>query len=370
MRLHYEWVKHSLRSAIGVTLSGIVQRSCGIKRAVGILATLLIGSVANPLAAQTEASEPTPEQVRAAAEAFDLGRQSYKDGRFAEAAEQFERADASAPNATALELAIRARDKAGDLDRAGTLAALALTLYPNDDNIAKIAPDVIERAKVELYELTVTCSEPCEILDGNKVVHGSASTRRTLFLSSGTHNLRAGFGEGRTDSNSVEAAAGANGSVEFSLEPKVTPAPEVAPVAPPPEPVKPDEDHGVQQERHGLSPVVFWSGVAATGVAGAVTIWSGIDTVNNPGADKVKAECAPGDENCKYYKEGRSAQLRTNVLIGVTSALGVATAALGLFAIDWGKPSHPTTEEGRAKPHFTPYVGWAGGPALGARGAF
>ena len=92
--------------------------------------------------------------------------------------------------------------------------------------------------------------------------------------------------------------------------------------------------------------------------------------MNNPGADKVKAECAAGDENCKYYKDGRAAQTRTNVLIGVTSALGVATAAVGLFAIDWGKSSHPTTTEGRAKPHLTPYVGWANGPALGARGAF
>ena len=347
-----------------------MQRSCGIQRAVGILATLLLGSVANPVAAQTAASEPTPEQVRAAAEAFDLGRQSYKDGRFAEAAEQFERADASAPNATALELAIRARDKAGDLDRAGTLAALAMSLYPNDENISKIAPDVIERASAELYELTVTCSQPCEIGDGNKVVHGSASTRRTLFLGPGTHNLRAGFGDGGTLSKAVEATPGASGAVEFSQASEETPAPEVAAVAPPPEPVNPDEDRGVQKEHHGVSPIVFWAGVGATGVAGVVTIWSGIDTVNNPGADKVKAECAQGDENCKYYKDGRSAQLRTNVLIGVTSALGVATAAVGLFAIDWGKSSHKASEEGRAQPHFTPYVGWANGPALGARGAF
>ncbi len=370
MRLHVPRVKHSRRRAIGVTLGWYVQRSCGIERAVGILAALLIGSAASPVAAQTAASEPTPEQVRAAAEAFDLGRQSYKDGRFAEAAEQFERADASAPNATALELAIRARDKAGDLDRAGTLAALALSLYPNDENISKIAPDVIERAKSELYELTVTCSEPCEITDGNKVVHGSAAARRTLFLSAGMHNLRAGFGEGRAFSKPVEATTGASGTVEFSLATSDAPVPEVAPAPPPPEPENADADRGTQKEHHGLSPIVFWAGVGATGVAGIVTIWSGVDTINNPGADKVKAECAAGDENCKYYKDGRAAQARTNVLIGVTSALGVATAAVGLFAIDWGKSSHGATEQGRVKPHLTPYVGWANGPALGARGAF
>jgi hypothetical protein len=348
----------------------IVQRSCGFKRAVGILAMLLVGSLANPVAAQSPASEPTPEQVRAAAEAFDLGRQSYKDGRFAEAAEQFERADASAPNATALELAIRARDKAGDLDRAGTLASLALTLYPNDENIAKIAPDVIERASAELYELTVTCGEPCEIADGNKVVHGAAAARRTLFLSAGTHNLRAGFSDGRTLSKSVEATAGASGGVEFTLAPAEEPAPEVAPVAPPPEPANPEPDQGPKQKSKGLPPVVFWGAVGATGVLGAVTIWSGIDTVNNPGADKVKAECSAGDENCKLYKEGRSKQLRTNVLIGVTGAVGIATALVGAFAIDWGKHEEPAADAGTAKLDVAPYFGWASGPSLGARGAF
>lgn len=371
MRLHAPRVKHSLLVRIGANVLWIVQRTCGIERAVGILALLLTGSVANPVAAQSTASEPTPEQVRAAAEAFDLGRQSYKDGRFAEAAEQFERADASAPNATALELAIRARDKAGDLDRAGTLASLALTLYPNDENIAKIAPDVIERASAELYQLIVSCSEACEISDGNKVVHGTAATRRTLFLSPGTHNLQAGFSDGRTLSKSVTATAGGNGIVEFTFTADEAPAPETAPPPPPPEPVKPGADEGVTKKSSGLSPVVFFSGVGATAVLGAVTIWSGIDTVNNPGADKVKAECAAGDQNCALYQQGRSKQTRTNVLIGVTGVVGVATAVIGAFATNWGGGrSEPAAAEGKAEPRVTPYFGWANGPTWGARGAF
>src|SRR5436190_16792147 len=73
-----------------------------------------------------ETSEPTPTQVRSAAEAFDRGREAYKADDYIEAAEQFESADANAPSAAALELAIRSRDKAGQLDRAATLAALAL----------------------------------------------------------------------------------------------------------------------------------------------------------------------------------------------------------------------------------------------------
>jgi len=348
----------------------IVNRSYGITRAVGILATLLLCSVASPAVAQTEASEPTPEQVRAAAEAFDLGRQSYKDGRYAEAAEQFERADSSAPSATALELAIRARDKAGDLDRAGTLASLALVLYPNDENITNIAPDVISRAGADLYELSVTCAEPCQLTDGTKVVHGTTVMQRTLFLAAGTHNLRASFGEGRIESKSVDATAGAAGSIDFAPPAQEKPEPEEAP--PPPvasPPVDPNADEGVKKT-NGLPPVVFWVGAGATVVAGGVSIWSGVDTVNNPGADRVKAECAQGDENCKLYQEGRSKQVRTNILLGVTGLLGVATGVVAAVAIDWGPPSLPSMEEGRSTLHVAPYLGWSNGPAVGARGRF
>jgi len=327
-----------------------------------------------PALAQADVSEPTPEQVRLAAEAFDLGRQSYKDGRFAEAAEQFERADASAPSATALELALRSRDKAGDLDRAGTLAALALARYPNDENIAKIAPEVIERARAELFELSVTCGQPCEIADGTKLVHGTAATTRTLFLAPGTHSLRAGFQGGRTEAKDVEATAGASGNVDFAtaVDTKAEPDEAPEPTPPPSPPPNPDADRKAKQG-HGLPPFVFWAAAGATVVAGGVTVWSGIDTVNNPGADKVKAECAAGDQNCALYKQGRSAQLRTNVLLGVTGALAIGTTVLAAVGIDWGgshAPAPAGEDAGEAKLELTPYFGWAAGPAFGARGTF
>jgi hypothetical protein len=337
-------------------------------------ASLIVLCASVPAFAQAEVSEPTPEQVRLAAEAFDLGRQSYKDGRFAEAAEQFERADASAPSATALELALRSRDKAGDLDRAGTLAALALALYPNDENIAKIAPEVIERARADLLELSVTCGQPCEIADGNKLVHGRAATTRTLFLAPGTHHLRAGFEGGRSEAKDVEATAGASSNVDFATAVENTAESEATPEpAPPPAPApNPDADHQAKQG-HGLPPFVFWAAAGATVVAGGITIWSGIDTVNNPGADKVKAQCAPADRSCPLYKQGRSEQARTNVLLGVTGVLAIGTTVLAAVGIDWGgsHASAPAAEDqGEAKLDVTPYFGWAAGPAFGARGSF
>ncbi|HWP08127.1 MAG TPA: hypothetical protein VNN72_20430 [Polyangiaceae bacterium] len=346
----------------------IVRRTCGLHGAVGLFAMLLLGSMASPAAAQDNASAPTPAQVRAAAEAFDLGRQSYKDGRYAEAAEQFERADSNAPSSTALELAIRSRDKAGDLDRAGTLAALALALYPDDENISKIAPDVVSRAGASTFELTVTCAEPCEIADGQQIVHGNAARQRTLFLAAGTHSLRAGYAGGKTESKSVDAVAGGSGTLDFSGAKVEDESPsEAPPPEPKEEPPPPAEE---EPKRSGLPPTVVWIGAGATAVAGGVTIWSGIDTVNNPGADKVKAECPKGDTSCALYKDGRSKQARTNILLGVTGGLAVATGLIAAIAVDWGPPSLPGVDSARRKTRVRPYFTWQNGPSIGARGSF
>jgi hypothetical protein len=88
--------------------------------------------------------------------------------------------------------------------------------------------------------------------------------------------------------------------------------------------------------------MVFFVGAGLTAVLGGVTVWSGIDTVKNPGADRVKDECGTQGESCALYQQGRSKQRRTNVLIGVTAGVGVATALIGVLATDWsgGKKSH------------------------------
>jgi hypothetical protein len=328
-------------------------------------------AVARPVVAQESGTEPSPAQVRAAAEAFDLGRQAYKDGRYTEAAEQFERADANAPSSTALELAIRSRDKAGDLDRAGTLASLALAIYPDDENIAKIAPDVVARAGASMFELSVTCAEPCEITDGQQIVHGAASRQRTLFLAPGKHALSASFGD-KAETKSVDAVAGGSGTVTYSgpssdAEPTAVPPPAAEPE---PQQTEPAPEAQPEKTSSGWSPTVVWIGAGATAVAGGVAIWSGVDTINNPGADKVKAECQKGDTNCSLYKQGQAKETRTNVLLGVTGGLALATGLIAAFVVDWGPHSAPSADRGTSLARFKPYFAWSNGPSFGARGSF
>lgn len=326
------------------------------------------------------ANEPTPTQIREAAEAFDRGREAYKTEDWVAAAEQFERADAQAPSPTALEYAIRSRDKAGQPDRAATLAALALNRYPEDANLGKLATELLERVRPGLFELSVGCAEPCDLAVGGKIIPGSADTQRTIFLAEGKHTIRAGFSGGRGDSHEVEAVVGTRAQITFeaAAAPPVaaTPAEPVADEPPPTPP--PPSDQG--KNRSGWSPTVFWVGAGLTGVLAGVTTWSGIDTLNNPGKDKVKAECGANDTSCDLYQEGLAHQKRTNILIGVTAGVGVATALIGILATDWGGSEASSSEalpasnhkkaRARERARIVPWLEVGNGAMVGAEGRF
>ncbi|HYP89583.1 MAG TPA: hypothetical protein VEQ59_15550, partial [Polyangiaceae bacterium] len=112
-----------------------------MRAVVGTSVLMLV--LASAVAARAQdTSEPTPAQVRLAAEAFDKGRDAYQAEEYVEAAEQFERADDNAPSVAAIELAARSRDKAGELDRAATLASLGVKRYPEEQNLLKLAGDL------------------------------------------------------------------------------------------------------------------------------------------------------------------------------------------------------------------------------------
>jgi hypothetical protein len=304
-----------------------------------LLALVLgVGSTAH---AQDGASEPTPAQVRVAAEAFDRGREAYKAEEYVDAAEHFEKADSNAPSPAALELAIRARDKAGELDRAATLMSLALKRHPDDPNLLKIAADLSKRANATLFEVTATCDIPCDLTVGGKIVHGAPDTQRLIYVAPGSLTIRAGWSDNRSDSKQVQAEAGGKGEVAF-VAPS-TPAtksmakePDDPVSAAPVSPTNDQHDDGADKKSSGWSPTVFFVGVGLTAVLGGVTVWSGIDTVNNPGTDRVKNECGDQGESCALYQEGLSKQRRTNVLIGVTAGVGVGTLLVGVLATDWG----------------------------------
>jgi hypothetical protein len=232
-----------------------------MRLALGISVLTLVLASGAPVYAQDVPAEPTPAQIRVAAEAFDKGREAYQADSYVEAAEQFEKADYNAPSAAALELAARSRDKAGQLDRAATLASLGVKRYPEEQNLLKLAGDLAKRARQTLFELTATCDQPCELTVGGKLIHGVPDTQRVLFVAPGTLTIRAGWSDNRNDSRRVDAVAGGNGEVSFTApEPEApeTAAEPPAPALPPPAEAAPPADE--DKKWAGLPKAVFFAG--------------------------------------------------------------------------------------------------------------
>lgn len=344
-------------------------------RAAAVAMTIGIASAAS--------AQPTADDIRKAAEQFDLGRRAFKNQEYVEAAEHFEQADLFAPSAGALKLALQARLKAEQTQRAAVLAYLAQQRHGDNEDLMSIAKPVLAEAKKEFHLLTVKCDEPCELIVGTKLVHGQPDTERGIFLEPGTHKVRANWSERRTQTKEMKAAKGAASTLTFEAPP-IPEEPE--PVVVPPPGGGTDTgggsggqpgDGGIKDDGGGLPPGVFFTMAGVTAVLGGVTAWSGIDTQNNPGKDKVREECRGQGDTCELYQEGVDKQNRTNILAGATAVVGVATIIVGIVT-DWGgdetagklNESQARAKRRRSKPSIEPWLSVGNGAALGAMGRF
>lgn len=288
---------------------------------------------ASPAVAEDKAPDapPSAERIRAAAEEYDKGRRSYVSGEYAEAAIHFENAYNDAPTPEALRNAIRARVGAKQLARAATLSALAKERYEKDGPTFELAQKTLKEAEPLTHAVVVTCTPECAIATDGKVAGFGAATRTKLYLDPGPHDLVITFSGDRSKRAHVEAKAAGKEELAFD-------APKEAPRPPPEETkVKPPPDV-VVVTRKPLSPWVFWVGVGLTAVAGGAAVYSGIDAQENPGPDAVKRACVGQGDTCPEYQQGKDAEFRTNVLLGVTGGLALVTGVVGLFLTQWSDP--------------------------------
>lgn len=325
-----------------VTPSSLLRSGTRSSRARTVLISLALASALVPLAAH---ADPTPQQVKNAAEAFDKGAKAAQAGDLEGAAIHFENADREAPSDAALRAAIRARRDAKQPSRAATLAELALSRYGEKEEIATFAKSVVLQFGKDLQRVEITCKPACELVADAKIVHGEALPKRVIYLDPGKHTVSAGWGP-RSASKEVSGAAGASTALSFTppAEDKPAAAPAAAASAPRDEP-KPEPKKG-----SGLPPAVFVTGAVITGVLAGVTIWSGLDTNSNPGKDKVREACVGQGESCPEYQDGLSKQKRTNVLIFTTAGVGVVTGVIGAFLTNWAGDGAATTGRVRAVP--------------------
>ncbi len=300
-------------------------------------------------------ADATPEQLQFAAQEHDLGYRAYVAKQFEEAATHFENAYFAAPNPAELRSAIRARRDAGQAARAATLAAIAKRKYPADAALGKMADETIASVRSKVSEVHVTSPLECNVAVDAKVVTAEKASDFRFFVDPGAHQLLVGWGDERNTKVSIDATAGGTRDLDLTPPPPPPKKPErlaAAPTAPP--------------STRPFGPAVFLVGAGLTAVGAGVTIWSGIDTQNNPGTAAVKADCVGQGTGCPQYQQGLSSQTRTNVLIAATGGVGLVTAVIGIFFTQWSHPVDTAAEQPpQAGLHVTPLLGPGGGALLG-----
>ncbi len=296
----------------------------------------------------------TADRVRSAADEYDAGRRAFNDSKFDEAAIHFENAFHDAPAAAAIRNAIAARSKAGHYARAATEAALAQTKYPDDAQTRDLVKSTLSEFEPKLHKTVLNCSPACGVVADNRAVSIEDASRVVFYLDPGDHEVVVSWGEDRTKAVKVSAKAG--GKTDLSLE---APAPKPKPA--PDQPLN-ASGRGVgsppvtaeQPSRKPFGPAIFIVGSVLTVGAGVALIASGVDTLNNPGTQKVRALMLPGmscenlGEKCPEYQQGLASQTRTNVILGATIGVAVATAVIGIFFTQWSSPEKP--KEAKIRP--------------------
>lgn len=256
-----------------------------------------------PTAAAAERS--TADEARAGA-AYEAALVAIRAHDYARAASLFDEADTLVPNVVALRSAIDAAVLAQDAVLAVRLSERAAK-RPANRALEASARKALDKFEQRVGRVRVECAgHPCTaMMDGSPAPVGES-----LVVAVGSHSVVIDDGV-KVTRRQVEVAAG-------TVTVAAPSAPEA--LAEPSSPAADDEEQG------GWSPAVFWVGLGTTAVLGGFTIWSAVDT-----RDRYAAYLETGEG----ADDGRGAQLRTNIMLVTTLSLGLATAAVGVFAVGW-----------------------------------
>ncbi len=303
------------------------------------------------------ANAQSAQDRRAAANAYDRGTTAFLQDDFARAARWFETANNLAPAAPALQQAIRSHQRAGNTMRAGTLGLRLLAEFP-DSSAAPEAQAAVDAASPLFVRVRVDCADCSAEVDGTLQGHTE------FFLEPDVEYQVGGAFETGSVSDTFRGIAGEERSLSFEA-----PAPEETVQEIVRETGSTNVSQGTrepEEESGGLSPALFYTSLALTVGAGAVLIWSGLDTLS--GVDPYEEAARNNDPAAAdLLADGQSRELRTNVLIGVTAGLGALTV-LFLALTDFGGDD----EDDRAQAFQLRPIGGISpsGASVGLMGAF
>ena len=293
----------------------------------GLLAlACVLGFPAAPALAQ--GPPPDGTQLDRARAAYDRGVRAHAARDYVIAARAFAEADALAPQPASLEAALEAAMRADDALLGAELVDRAEG-RGGDPGVARTLVAARKRFEGRTGKVRVDCRAEARCV---AAVDGSpADARRLIYVIAGPHAVVVHRGDDRIE-DLLEVKADATVVVgSLSSAPTGAPATGGSPA-----PVR--GTPGTESQK--LAPVWFFVGVGVTAVFAAGTVMSGLDAVTKH--DRFKGNgcgidaAGPRPADCDQQgKEGSSAQLRTNVLLGSTVLLAAATTALGIFAVRW-----------------------------------
>ena len=218
---------------------------------------------------------------------------------------------------------------------------------------------MLERYTASLLSIEVRCETPCTVSSEGRSISHVPATEHRIFLPPGEHDLDLVFGKDLQSARHVKGGVGETVELEVERPPSPEPAPESSPTGPTSSSALQDELGSPRSKRAQLSPAWFVAGVAVTaGLAGAAA-WSGSDVL----AINDRYE---SDPTLARLDNGQSAELRTNLLIGATAAVGVTTVVLAVFT-DWGR--WKKSNQSARTPSISPWVGLEGN-SVGVGGRF
>lgn len=292
-------------------------------RATGVLGAALFVALTASAAVGTRrawaqtAPAASAEDRRQAAKDFAEGDRAFKDGDFRQAAESFERAYHRVPHHSALWNAARAWHRAGELARAANLYARYLREAPPNARDRNSAQRAVNDLSTRLARLEIHATDDI----GSLKLDGEPLDARSVFVTPGAHVVE---GRTRDDRPVREAQTVEPGDVvSIALAPPAVLAPKEPPPAPP-----------AAHPAHGWSPIIVYFGGALTLALAGITVWSGIDTLQQ----KDAFDRSPTQNNLDV---GRQKESRTNVLIAATSGVAALTALTAFVLVDWhGAGSH------------------------------
>jgi hypothetical protein len=310
----------------------------GMKRFPAILA--LLASLQGLLGAANASAEPTSDERRRAAAAFDEGVARFKAADYPAAAQSFLVADGLVPNALAIRNAIAAGRRANDFLLVAQAAERILG-RPSEPALTAEAREALSEASSRLALVDLSCDvDPCTLsLDGTRVAPGA------VRVVPGTHDVEAEAAGHRANEH-VNAVAGATyrlslhpaATARAAVPPAPTSPPAVAPSAVPKDEAAPAPTERRDERNKKLSPAVFYAGAGVSAVLVGLTTWSGLDTLAE--RRKYDRHDQTYDRDTVYAK-----MHRTDALLGASIVVSAVTAYVGLRLVDWKRTGAPTSSQ-------------------------